>query len=458
MLLRRSAAALALPTACATAALLLASCSSSGDGSVTTPSPSPSPAPSPSPSPSPTPTPTAFDPPADQTVTVGQQALFAVDAPGASSWQWLRNGQPISGATSATYLTAPATAGDDGAKYAVQVGINGSASQSAPATLHIHADTSGAPPASFWGDLSSIPSATRVMTVKFVNRTNGHASDAQLFWKLGGKAPDGSEISEMHSFAEKPVFDMPSIGSARMYFFIAPDASQATTEPDHYYDFIELNIGRSSASQPYRFNGNTTRVDAFGLKTAIRLRCDDGTDVSRGEDYGTFLEDRAITFAKYRAEVPAAFQDTADKQGPYRILEPGAAGFSPNGTHANYYRDYIDQVWAANGIDESIVPKPKPPLIFANNQYPDLEAAVARHVAEIPGTFGANGKLKDPDFWRKIPASRFYQAEPANFYAAYWHKHAISGLAYGFPYDDVGNYSSFVACDRPSQLIVAIGW
>jgi Beta-1,3-glucanase len=47
---------------------------------------------------------------------------------------------------------------------------------------------------------------------------------------------------------------------------------------------------------------------------------------------------------------------------------------------------------------------------------------------------------------------------PANFNAQYWHTHGIAGKAYGFPYDDVGGYSSDISCNSPQYLAVAVGW
>lgn len=33
----------------------------------------------------------------------------------------------------------------------------------------------------------------------------------------------------------------------------------------------------------------------------------------------------------------------------------------------------------------------------------------------------------------------WYSAATANYYAQFWHKHSVGGLAYGFAYDDVSN-------------------
>lgn len=424
------------------------------------PGPTPTPTPNPTSAPTPTPTPTsgpAVGAPADQTVSVGQSGFFLVQIAGATSYQWLRNGATIPGATAASYRTPAASANDTGTRFAVQVQTPAGMTTTAAATLTVNTNADGSAPAAFWGDLTTIPAATKVATLRFLNRTNGRYPDTQLFWRLQGQSPDGTQINELHSFAEAPTFDMPAIGSARMYFFIAQSAAAIGTGATDYYDFVELNAGRSSATQPYSFNVNTTRVDAFGLKTAIRLRCA-SVDQQRGEDYGTFLEDRAITFAKYLAEVPAEFQQTGTLHEPYRIVEPGAAGFGPGGQYASYWNSYVDQVYAANGINPSIIPKPTAPLNFSGPARPDLEAAIARHVAERPGTFKADGTLVDPNFWLSTPASTFYAAAPANFYARYWHAHGVGGYAYGFPYDDVGGYSSYLSCQQPQQFLVAIGW
>ena len=49
-------------------------------------------------------------------------------------------------------------------------------------------------------------------------------------------------------------------------------------------------------------------------------------------------------------------------------------------------------------------------------------------------------------------------ASPANWYAKFWHDHAINHLAYGFPYDDVAGQSSFVSHGDPQWLLVAVGF
>lgn len=81
-------------------------------------------------------------PPQDQSAAAGQQVTFTVQAggPGPLSYQWQRNSEDISGATSSSYTFTAALA-DDGANYRVVVSnVNGSTT-SVAAALHVVADS-----------------------------------------------------------------------------------------------------------------------------------------------------------------------------------------------------------------------------------------------------------------------------------------------------------------------------
>ena len=301
----------------------------------------------------------------------------------------------------------------------------------------------GAPPG--FRDTSDIPAAKNVMTFKFLNRTNGKYADSEVYWSF----KNGS-ISETHSIAAQPTYDMPANNSGRMYFYLcAASDTTCATDPtkSKYYDFIEHTIGAT------QYNGNTTRVDAFGIKIAMRLHCADGFDVAVGEDYETFAEDRAVTFQKFLDAVPAAFKPLAQApNAPYRIVQPGAAGFDTGEANANYYDSFVDQLWAANAL---AIAKPG-----ANGSglgsYPDVSAAIYRHMGAVAGSFTAAGKLMNQKLWSD--STTFYTAAPADYYAQFWHAHALNGKAYGFPYDDVGGYSSYISHANPQYMLVAIGW
>src|SRR5262249_36819080 len=156
-----------------------------------------------------------------------------------------------------------------------------------------------------------------------------------------------------------------------------------------------------------------------------------------GEDYATFAEDRAATFQSFIDSVPAEFKSLAQPPfAPYRIVQPGAGGFDAGGANANYYNSFVDALWAANGLT---IAKPGPNG-SGLGAYPDVSAAIYRHVGATAGTFDANGKLLDKSLWTS--STTFYQSAPADYYARFWHTRALDGKAYGFPYDDVGSYSS----------------
>ncbi len=77
--------------------------------------------------------------PASVTIPVGQTATFSVTATGtgAMTYQWFKNGVPISGATSSTYTTPVTVAGDSGSVFTVTVTNSTGSATSGPATLTV---------------------------------------------------------------------------------------------------------------------------------------------------------------------------------------------------------------------------------------------------------------------------------------------------------------------------------
>jgi hypothetical protein len=82
------------------------------------------------------------------TATLGQSAMFTVVASGtpAPSYQWFENGVGIPGATSATYITPPTAATDNGAAFSVIVSNGESSLTSTPATLTVSTNPVTPPP------------------------------------------------------------------------------------------------------------------------------------------------------------------------------------------------------------------------------------------------------------------------------------------------------------------------
>jgi hypothetical protein len=301
----------------------------------------------------------------------------------------------------------------------------------------------GAP---FW-DSSNIPAtpAGDTLTFKFLNRTNGQYTDDQITYTA---TINGTTVDT--SIAANPIYAMGANSSGRMYFFL--NDPSGTKDNIHYWDFIEFTVGSNS------INMDTTRVDAFGVKIAFNLTCGDGTNVALGENEETFMEDRSVTLQRYANATPSTaggdFQ--ADLvYAPYRIIEPGAAGFNAGGADQNYYANYISDIWSFNGITGLAEAGSNGSGLGSN---PDLSAAIFRHTAPISGTpeFNAAGDLTNQGMWGN-PAS-FYQLEPYDHYAQWIEAQAINMQQYAFPYNDAGGYSSDIGCANPKTVLVAIGW
>jgi beta-galactosidase len=295
----------------------------------------------------------------------------------------------------------------------------------------------------FW-NASNMPAANSgdAMEFKFLNRTNGVYTDDQITWSATING-----VITSNTIAAQPTFSMPANASGRMYFYLG-HVGQGSTD---YYDFIEYTIGTTNTPGVYFFNGDTTRVDAFGVKLAFQLTCGDGTNIAVGENAAAFAENRASTFQRYLNAVPPEFQPEEESTAPYRILEPGAGGFNAGGPYQDYYSTYISQIWASNGLTIPIAG----PNGSGLTNYPNLSAAIYRHTAG-PGTFNSDGTLISQAMWGN--PSTFYQTDPSDHYAEFMHSIAINGQQYAFPYDDAGGYSSDVSCNGPQTLLVAIGW
>ncbi|WP_405581834.1 discoidin domain-containing protein [Streptomyces sp. NBC_01190] len=278
--------------------------------------------------------------------------------------------------------------------------------------------TSPPPDDSFWGTTSDIPAAHNVMELKILNRTNGQYPDSQVYWSFNG---------QVHSIADQPYFDMPANSSGRMYFYLGSPNSQ-------YYDFIEFTIGATV------FNGNTTRVDAWGLPLAMRLHAHDGSEIQLGDSQDLFNQSRDATFAQFQAAVPQQFKVLAQTQAPYRIIAPGSdPSFRTGGANANYFTAYANSV----GVNEPTSNIFGCAGSLAGN--PSMCAALNRHTATLP-----TAQQQDP--------TKFYSGDPANWYAKFWHDHAINHLAYGFPYDDVAGQAAYASQQNPQWMEIAVGW
>jgi len=277
-------------------------------------------------------------------------------------------------------------------------------------------------PSSFWGNTSSIPSASGAIEFDFLNATNGQYPDSEVYWDVNG-------VEE--SIAQSPYYTMTSCSACRIYFYLgSPNSS--------YSDFVELNSSGTT------INADTSRVDAFGLPLAVHLHNSDGSDVVVGEDDQVFSESRSALFQQFENSVPAPFQQLATVNAPYGIPAPSdVAAFQPGGADANYMVPYAASVGATETTQQ----------VFgcsgggspALNGDATLCAALNRCVAQFSAT-------------EQNTPSDYYQNPPCNYYSAFWHSVAVNNLQYGFAYDDVNGQSSDFNSTDAQYVQVAIGW
>jgi len=89
--------------------------------------------------------PTITTQPKSQTITAGQAATFSVTASGTAplSYQWVKNGAAISGATGTSYSTPATTSTDNGSQFVVTVSNSAGSVTSSAAILTVNASAVG---------------------------------------------------------------------------------------------------------------------------------------------------------------------------------------------------------------------------------------------------------------------------------------------------------------------------
>jgi hypothetical protein len=281
----------------------------------------------------------------------------------------------------------------------------------------------------------------------FVNRTNGKFSDDQCFWSLNNGR-------DWHSFATEPSVPCPA-GNGRVYLRVGT-APRNFDDRQTCWDFFEYAYGDGT------WNGNTTQVDAFCIPMTIELN-----DKKVG-----MTKSRSKLFELFRKGAPKQFQSCV--KGDFWILSPCRAGFGKEGPYHDYFDQYVAAVWGMYAkerttpsgkwigkvVDGALIFTPtgdgaplrcarKPSTqdvllgtgVLAGN--PQFCAAMNRHV------------LADPADWNN--SAKFYQAEPCNWYAKFFHEHSLDHKAYGFCYDDVGEQAAFFS-GKGRNLIVTLFW
>ncbi len=305
-----------------------------------------------------------------------------------------------------------------------------------------------------------------------------------------------------YTLAEKNYVYMPDIVSGRMYIsygspvyvtinsdangntgFAGPDLNN-TSDPnqDVLFEFVEFTITNGE------YWGNTTRVDFFSFPVVSRLVGEGGFVSTPGDadvydktvgDIGT----REEIFAAFKNEAPTEFQTLV--QDSTRIMAPCKATFNEGGIYENYFDAYIDEIWDTyrtkdlvfkceagtfrgrtsgnsiifskdGGESNIVVNKPTTQDVLEGKGTlatgTDIEKVVEAQLCAAIN----RGVALTPEKWSD--SSAFYQTAPANFYSKFFHDHSVDGLAYGFCYDDVFDYSTLLHYTEPTALVIDLKW
>ena len=317
--------------------------------------------------------------PANQSATIGGTATFTVVAGGTGpfTYQWLKAGAVISGATAATYTTPTLTAADNNTSYSVTVGTTAGTTTvtSTAATLTV-------------GTYTVYPG---FLGVDLVNNTGGAWTNAQVYVTVIGidpatnnyayvtpsgtivdftsadstasnhvTAPNGQAYGN-YSFtlAQSTLLKLPIITSARAYISLgaplyvpvyANSAGKITgyagpnpqngTDPNinTHFDWYELNYGTNGTVNTVYVN--TTQVDEFGLPLVLDVWASSGA----------FHKQVGITESitqidkEFAATVPSQFQPTT--MSNLRILSPAKLSLAAGATNGNYFDSTIATAWA----------------------------------------------------------------------------------------------------------------
>src|SRR5712672_552192 len=138
--------------------------------------------------------------PASKSVTAGQTASFAVTATGTATltYQWKKNGAAISGATSASYMTAATSTSDNGAKFTVTVTNSTGSATSNAATLTVGAATSLLNGSTTSLNFSSVSvGSNRNLGVTFTNAGNSDVTVSNVTIAGAGFAASGVSTGQI---------------------------------------------------------------------------------------------------------------------------------------------------------------------------------------------------------------------------------------------------------------------
>ncbi len=304
------------------------------------------------------------------------------------------------------------------------------------------------------------------------------------------------------TLAQSKLLKLPQMYSGRIYVSLgqpvyipivgngyAGPNPQNPSDPnvDVHFDWYEFTYNSSGVYI------NTTQVDQFGLPLLLDVY---GANRTFHQQTG-ITETVAQIDGEYGSELPSNFNRTPPSN--LRIFSPAKTSFGAGGADGTYFDGYIGQTWSYYGgtplnltLGARSFTGHTSGNTFVFNEVNTGNGAFLGgtnyvigypNTQQVLGCYGAfaTGDPNNADrnqvelaieaqlcaaFNRHVAMnastwatpSAFYQAAPANYYAAFWHRHSVNGLAYGFAYDDVSGQSSTITTGQPEHMAFGIGW
>ncbi len=313
---------------------------------------------------------------------------------------------------------------------------------------------------------------------------SGRLSDVSL--SLNGS--DGyADLSIPLAGSGNTLLNLPNL-SGRIYFSINDKLKFKVVTDGNGNPALQYPAGWVSGDPSYNvlhdcmeftFNGggmycNATQVDMFSIPLQLNLvgAANQTTGVLKAGGRGS-------VFAGVAAQSDFSRLIVGDD---LRVLAPGH-GIDAGLFSGSYFDGYIDQVWntysgqdlvvTANGttytgrvsggtLTFSGGPQPfsRPStqnVFYCNGALAAPNDGVTGPVAAVLGAGINRSVLASSPNQPVTDASQYYQGSVTNHYSRVIHAAMSDGKAYGFPFDDVCSYASYVQDTSPSALTVTIG-
>ncbi|AOS62073.1 glycoside hydrolase family 64 protein [Actinoalloteichus hymeniacidonis] len=296
---------------------------------------------------------------------------------------------------------------------------------------------------------------------------NGPDGWADYSIPLAGNGPTTINLSSMSgrvyfSMGEKLRFKV-NPGNALVY-----PAGWVSADPNYrtLHDCMEFTFDDTG------MYCNTTMVDMFSIPMEIQLTGEQSQTV------GTLVDGGRAGIFNGMAQNSDYSQLVVDD---LRVIAPGH-GINSGQFSGSYFDPYIDEVWSkyagetltinannrtftgrVNGgifeFDGGVAPISKPStsdVFFCNGALHAPNDGVTGPVAAVLGAGLNRSTLHNTNVQPSTDPAAFYQTPVSNHYSRVLHENAVDGRSYGFPFDDVAEFASYVQDHAPTGITVTL--